>query len=342
MSNSIKILDCTLRDGGYANEWLFGEKNIKSIMQNLISSNADIIECGFLKPIIYNPNKTLFSCIEDLKHQLPPNIANKKFTLMINFGEVDKEDISACNDPNIALRIVFKKAEITEALDYCNKLKKKGYEIFINPMHTNSYSMDELKALAYEVNKIAPSAFTITDTTGSMSENDVLNIFETINKNLSADISLCFHSHNNLQLSFANAKTIINVCKNRNLIIDSTVFGMGRCAGNLCTELIMQYLNDNYNKNYNILPILKIINTQISPIYPHTPWGYSIPYYLSAINHCHPNYAKFLSEKNDLTLETIDILLKKIPKENKSIFDKELINKIYSDISSIKLIAGKI
>ena len=336
MSNNIKILDCTLRDGGYTNEWNFGKKNIKTILQNLISSNADIIECGFLKSIIYTPNKTLFSCIEDLKHQLPPNSANKKFTLMINFGEVDIDDISDCKDPNIALRIVFKKAEITDALEYCHKLKKKGYEIFINPMHTNSYSNEELKSLAYEVNKIAPSAFTITDTTGSMSEKEALTIFESINKNLSPDISLCFHSHNNLQLSFANALAIIKACKDRNLIIDSTVFGMGRGAGNLCTELIMQYLNDNFNKNYNILPILKIIDTQISPIYPQKPWGYSIPYFLSAINHCHPNYAKILAEKNDLPLDTIDMILKKIPEENKSIFDKELINKIYSDNSLIK------
>lgn len=341
MSN-IKLLDCTLRDGGYANEWLFGENSIKTIIENLISSNVDIIECGFLKPIIYNPNKTLFSCIEDLKTQLPKIYDMKKFTLMINFGEVDIDDISDCKDPNIALRIVIKKTEITEALDYCNKLNKKGYEIFINPMHTNSYSIDELKALAYEVNKIAPSAFTITDTTGSMSEKEALNIFETLNKNLSPDISLCFHSHNNLQLSFANALAIIKACKNRNLIIDSTVFGMGRGAGNLCTELIMQYLNDNFNKNYNILPILKIIDTQISPIYPQKPWGYSIPYFLSAINHCHPNYAKILAEKNDLPLDTIDMLLKKIPEENKSIFDKDLINKIYSDIFSMELIAGKI
>lgn len=342
MSNNIKILDCTLRDGGYANEWLFGENSIKTIIENLISSNVDIIECGFLKPIIYNPNKTLFSCIEDLKTQLPKSCMTKVFTLMINFGEVDIDDISDCKDPNIALRIVFKKAEITDALEYCHKLKKKGYEIFINPMHTNSYSNEELKSLAYEVNKITPSVLTITDTTGSMSENETLNICEILNKNLSPDISLCFHSHNNLQLSFANALAIIKACKNRNLIIDSTVFGMGRGAGNLCTELIMHYLNDNCNKKYKIPPILKIIDTQISPIYPQKPWGYSIPYFLSAINRCHPNYAKFLSEKNNLPLETIDMLLKKIPEEHKSIFDKELINKIYSDISSIELIAGKI
>ena len=190
MSNNIKILDCTLRDGGYTNEWNFGEKNIKTILQNLISSNADIIECGFLKSIIYTPNKTLFSCIEDLKHQLPPNSANKKFTLMINFGEVDIDNISDCKEPNIALRIIFKKAEITDALEYCHKLKKKGYEIFINPMHTNSYSNEELKSLAYEVNKITPSVLTITDTTGSMSENETLNICEILNKNLSPDISL--------------------------------------------------------------------------------------------------------------------------------------------------------
>ena len=123
----------------------------------------------------------------------------------------------------------------------------------------------------------------------------------------------------------------MKVCRNRELIIDSTVFGMGRGAGNLCSELITQYINDNYDGHYDIVQILKIIDEQINPIFAKTPWGYSVPYYLAATNHCHPNYAKYLVDKQTVPVEIINELLHAIPDNKKAGYDVNLIKQIYLD-----------
>ena len=130
-------------------------------------------------------------------------------------------------------------------------------------MNTISYSSDELIDLITVVNKIKPIALSIVDTNGEMTLKDTSRLYSLINKKLNKKIIICFHSHNNLQLSFANAQILMGQNTNRTIIIDSTVFGMGRGAGNLCTELLMKYINDNNGDNYEVNYILKIINENI-------------------------------------------------------------------------------
>ena len=100
MSN-IKVLDCTLRDGGYVNNWNFSYKNICKIINNLIKAKLDYIECGFLKPVEYNDDKSLFNKISDLNKLIPQSNNHTQFTLMINFGEYDANDIPLCINKNI-------------------------------------------------------------------------------------------------------------------------------------------------------------------------------------------------------------------------------------------------
>ena len=329
--SKIKVLDCTLRDGGYVNQWNFGIRNIRKIFDNLIKSHVEYIECGFLKNIEYNENETLFPTISYLLKLLTEQCSETLYTLMINFGEYPIENIPECAEKNILLRVVFKKNDIAESLEYCKRLIEKGYGVFVNPMHTNTYSSSELLNLVRKVNEIKPNGLTIVDTTGAMKEKDILTAFYVIDSSLDKNIALCFHSHNNLQLSFSNAQCLMKVCNDRELIIDSTVFGMGRGAGNLCTELLTQYLNDNYGANYDIVPILKIIDERINPIFAKTPWGYSVPYYLAATNHCHPNYAKYLVDKQTVPVEFINSLLQSIPDNKKSSYDTDLIKQLYLD-----------
>ena len=160
-----------------------------------------------------------------------------------------------------------------------------------------------------------------------MYEQQVIEIFEFIDSILDKNIALGFHSHNSMQLSFSNTKALLKMELNRTLIIDSCLYGMGRGAGNLCTELIVKYLNDVEKNRYKILPILKTIDKDLKPIYNKSPWGYSTPYYIAAIHGCHPNYAMFLSSQN-LTNERIDEIISLIPCDKKTFYDRDLVEKI--------------
>lgn len=324
----IKILDCTLRDGGYINKWEFGENSIKTIYENLQKSQIDYIEAGFLKDVCYNKNYTLFDEIEKLN--IFQNNSKTKLCAMLMFGEFDISKIPE-KTPDIHLdciRYVFKKEQLQKSIEEILKIKDLGYQVSVNPSNVDTYCDSEFLNLINTVNKIKPEIFCIVDTKGVLREKDVKRLYKITEENLDENITAGFHSHNNLQLSFLNAKYLIKNSK-RDLVIDSCVFGMGRGAGNLPTELLIQYINENYDGKYNIIPVLKIIDEQINPIFARTPWGYSIPYYLAAINHCHPNYAKYLVDKQTVPVEIIDKLLFCIPDDKKTNYDEKLIEQIY-------------
>ena len=317
----IKVLDCTLRDGGYIIDWMFQKDCIKLITDNLSRAKIDFIECGFLKECEYNPDKTFFDTPERVV------LKSGRASLMVNFGEFSSENFQYAYENSPIIRVAFKKHLIKEALEYIQTLKDKGWDVFANPMSTNTYSKEELASLITELNKIEPYGISIVDTLGNMYENDVIEIFKFIDDRLEKNISIGFHSHNSMQLSFSNTKALLKAGIEREIIIDSCVYGMGRGAGNLCTELITKYLNDNCGKSYKIPPILKIITKNLKPIYDKKPWGYSTPYYIAAIHGCHPNYANHLVNLG-FTDEKIDEIIALIPEEKKTSFDKELLQNI--------------
>ncbi len=326
----VTILDCTLRDGGYVNAWRFGSENIAKISKNLVRSKFDWVEVGFLQSKQYDPETTLFRYLSQVSPFLPAARQNTKFCIMITYGEYDLDDIPVYDGSSVdGLRVIFKKNNWHQALDYCRELKNKGYEIFINPMHTYAYSDKELLDLVDLVNSISPSTFTIVDTMGIMRSDELIRIFMLIDHNLNPKIKVGFHSHNNLQLSFSNALALLDIKTKRELIIDSSVKGMGRGAGNLPTELLMQYLNDNFETNYNLLPILGIMDECIEKIYSQSPWGYNTPYYLAAAHNCHPNYATFLADKQTISVYAINAILSSIPNENKNNYNEAFIQSLY-------------
>jgi len=325
----IKTLDCTLRDGGYVNSWTFGYNNIQDIVKNLVASGVDFVELGFLKPCQYDLDKTLFNKIEDFTNFVIPNVKTQ-FLGMITYGQYEANDILDYQKGMIdGVRIIFKPSQYKEALEYCKIIKNKGYKVFINPMHTYNYSDKELLDLIEKVNEIKPYGVSIVDTMGIMRTPQLLHIFRLMDYNLLPEIGICFHSHNNLQLSFSNAQALIETASKRDIIIDVSIRGMGRGAGNLCSELLLQYLNDTHDKNYNLIPILKCVDEQINKIYDKTPWGYNLPYYLAASLQVHPNYASFLTDKASVSIESISEILGSIPDNKKSNYDEKLIQSLY-------------
>lgn len=329
--NRVKILDCTLRDGGYVNNWNFGKVNLLKIINNLVKANVDIIECGFLtNKVIYDENNSRFDTIENIMNFIPRENKKSDFVCMINYGEYNIQDIPNKNETLIdGIRVAFHKKDLNEALEFCKGIVDKGYKLFIQPMVSVSYSDIEFINLIKKSNEIKPYAFYIVDSFGVMKRNDLMRLFYLVDHNLSEDIHIGYHSHNNLQLSFSNAQSLIDLKTKRKLIIDSSVFGMGRGAGNLNTELFMEYLNDTNGGSYYIRPVLKIIDEVLNKIYYTNYWGYSLPHYISAKYNCHPNYASYLSDKDTLTIEDISNILSQIDSTKKNNFDKEYIEELY-------------
>ena len=332
--SDISLLDCTLRDGGYVNDFDFGKTNIVNIIKMLNNSDVEIIECGFLDfEIIYDENKTIFNSINTLL-KLGKNLfkKNKKYALMVLAETFDARKLidSAQNSIDI-IRLSFHKNDINKVIEMSKIIKQKGYELFLQPTVTKSYSDDELKVLIDTCNRvIQPSSLAIVDTFGEMYSNDVIHYTKLFDKNLASKIKLSFHSHNNLQNAFANSINFINSVKSdREIIIDCSVYGMGKGSGNLCTEIIMDYLNKKFDKKYKIECIIEIIESIVSKINKNHYWGYSLEYYLSAINGCHPNYCNYFVAKKTLTVTDLKKILKMIDLNRKLYFNREYAEEIY-------------
>ena len=328
----IKILDCTLRDGGYVNDFQFGKNAIKKIICQLTEANIDIIECGFLEDCQYDENKSIFNSVEEIKSFIPQNRKNSMYVAMACYGEYDLNKLSNYDGTSIdGIRVTFHYNEIDEALNYCRKIQEKGYKIFVQPVGTTSYTDEQLISLIKNVNKLQPYSFYLVDTLGLMNQEDIMRMFYLINHNLDKSINMGFHSHNNLQLSFSNCQIFVRLKTDRTISLDSSVYGMGRGAGNLNTELIANFINDNLSRKYVIEPILEIVDEFIVHIKEKYEWGYSVPYYLAAINGCHPNYASYLNDKQTLPVKSISTILRMIETENRALFKKEIIEQKYKD-----------
>lgn len=328
--SSIKILDCTLRDGGYINDWNFGYRNIKSILTRLAKADIDIVECGFLEDSEYNRDCSFFNDVDQIEQLLPENKGNTSFVAMTRYSHLDINNLKDYDGKSIeGIRVTFHEDEAEEAIAYCKQIQEKGYKVYVQPVGTTSYTDSYLLKILEIVNELKPYAFYIVDTLGLMKKNDLLRMFYLVDNNLHRDIVIGFHSHNNLQLSFSNAQELAELHTNRTIIVDSSVYGMGRGAGNLNTELIAQHLNLLKDSNYSTEYLLEIVDETINPLLEKYTWGYSVPYYLAAINNCHPNYATYLMNRKTLPVKSISNILNMITQDKRELYNEQYILELY-------------
>jgi len=328
----VHLLDCTLRDGGYVNDWMFGEKSIKGFCSKIAQTGIEFLEVGFLKGNTYNPDKAVFPTVESFVPMITPKKAGVRYVGMIDMSApVNIANIPPCDGSSIdGIRVIFKKDKLEEAFDYCKAVKELGYFLSVNFVSTDAYTDEEFIQGIQRFNAIKPDAVAIVDTFGLIKRKNFLRMVYIADNNLDSGIALAYHAHNNLQQAFGNAEAMVELNLKRDVIIDACVFGMGRGAGNLNLELFAEYMNENYDTNYDIAPMLEIMDEYLADIYREKFWGYSLPLYLSATEGCHPNYAIYLAEKDSLTAKDFKDLLSSIPDADKAKFSKDRANEIYS------------
>ena len=338
--SKIKLLDCTLRDGGYINDWRFGKKEINQIVKHLDKAKVEIIEVGFLTDMPHTEEYSLFYNSNEVD-RICQDVKTSKIAAMIALGEkeIDPSILPPKSESKLDIvRLTFHRdeEEISRAISFATCLMAKGYKVCMQPIGTAAYSDTALLGLIDRINKLSPYAFYLVDTLGSFYNEDLLRLVYLVDHNLASNIKLGFHSHNNLQMSFSNAQKILELPSNREFILDSSLFGMGRGAGNLCTELISKYTNSISKSSYEMIYILEAIENYIYPIYVQNQWGYNAHYYIAATHKCHPNYASYLMNKQTLTMNEVNLLLQNLPKDERHVFDKTLIETLYVNFQNKK------
>jgi len=331
--NNIRLLDCTLRDGGQLLEAhkpilpdrKFGIHDICKIAGALSKAGINVIELGFVNPSHEDYREiALFPNIESISSCIPGERANGQlFSALFPDPDYPKERIPE-HRPNYCdvVRVILRYSELKKSLDFCRMLADKGYIVFIQPMVTARYTAKELEMVLDTANEIQAGAVYFVDSYGYMTKENIRYFFEIYNQRLHDSISVGFHAHNNMSLAFSNAISFLNIHTKRNRIVDSCLIGMGQGAGNLQTELISNYMIEQQGKNYNYEAILHGCEI-IEKLWTQNLWGYSVTMLLSAINKTAYKFAESLRNDYHLTFATIYKILKGIPEELRHRYTKE-------------------
>lgn len=330
--NNVRLLDCTLRDGGYINDWLFGHDTMISVVERLVGAGIDIIEIGFLDDRrVFDMDRSIMPDTQSAAKIFHGIQTRGAMILgMIDFGTCSISRLQPCEESFLdGIRVIFKKERMAEALRYCAEVKALGYKVFANCVSITSYDNAELMELIGLINDVSPYAVSMVDTYGLLHQEGLMKIFEVMDRFLNPEIGLAYHAHNNFQMGYANGIEFISRETSRELVVDGTLFGMGKSAGNTPLELLAMYMNDRFGTHYDISLLLDAIDMNLMEIHDRTPWGYKPFYFIAASQKCHPNYVSFLINKGTLSMKAINELLSRLEEPKRLLYDQKRIEALY-------------
>ena len=329
--NHAKLLDCTLRDGAYLIDKKFGDTTIKGIISGLVDTGIELIEIGFLQDDEFGEGKTVFKNGADAERFIPKDRKNCLFTVLADYSRYSIENLDEFTGKSFdAVRACFFKKERYDVLDFCKKIKEKGYKLFVQPVDILGYTDQEMLEFISLVNEIEPYCFSIVDTFGSMYSDDLQRVYSLINHNLVPGCKVGFHSHNNMQMSSALSQDFLRMTYgSREVIVDATISGMGRGAGNTPTELIAQYMVTKLGYSYDIDALLDIIDEYMDNIRSRCSWGYDTHYFIAGAYSAHVNNIAYLKKKNSIRYKDIRYILNKIGGLKRKRYDYDLLESTY-------------
>ena len=335
---NVRVLDCTLRDGGRIINCAFPDQEIRQLSHRLANAKIDIVEIGFLRDyhdVTYTGDSTFFTDVDQMIPFIDKDKKNTMYVAFIDYGMFDFSSLKAYDGRSIdGIRFGFTKKNYAEHKDDILRcmsiIKEKGYKLFIQGVNSLNYSDLEILELVSMVNDVHPYSFGIVDTYGAMYMDDVDRIYGLIDNNMKKDICINFHSHNNYQLSFAFAQEVIKLSRgSRQIIIDGTLNGMGKVAGNLNTELLVDYLVRKLQYDYEVDDLFDMIDDFIYQYSLKHKWGFSTAALMAGIYKSHPNNIIYLTQKFRLDTKDIGKILSMIDPDKRQRYDYDNIQKLY-------------
>lgn len=293
----IKVMDCTVRDGGLINNHKFENHFVSEVYKALFNAGVDYMEIG------YKNSRELFSPDEygawkfcddkDVCQIVGKNENGPKLSVMVDVGRVKLEDIKPkAESPITMIRTAAYVKDVDKAINMVNHCSEKGYETTINIMAISKDQGPELETALHQIEEESKvSVVYIVDSFGNLYQESVENLIKRAKKVLKTK-ELGFHGHNNQQLAFSN--TIEAIIHGANYL-DATVYGIGRAAGNCPLELLMGFLK---NPKFDIRPVLDLISNEFIPLRGKIEWGYIIPYAISGMMNEHPRAAMALRKSH--------------------------------------------
>ncbi len=289
----IKVLDCTIRDGGLMNNHDFDRRFVREVYKAVSQAGIDYMEMG------YKNSKELFSpkeyglwkfCDDEEIQKAIDGIEPKtKVSIMVDVDRVNMEDVKpASESPVDMIRTATYVKDIDKAIYMANHFADKGYETTINIMAISRDQGSELdEALRQVEEESRVLALYIVDSFGALYQEPVERLVK-LAKGILKTKEVGFHGHNHQQLAFSN--TIEAIIHGANFL-DGTVYGIGRAAGNCPLELLIGFLK---NPKFDLRPILDLISKELVPLRSKIEWGYVIPYAISGMMNEHPKAAMAL------------------------------------------------
>ncbi|MFH0913418.1 MAG: aldolase catalytic domain-containing protein [Candidatus Omnitrophota bacterium] len=293
----IKVLDCTIRDGGLINNHDFDFRFVREVYKALSEAGVDYMEIG------YKNSKKLFSPKEfgtwkfcdddDIKKAIDGIKSNTKISIMVDVDRVDIEDVKPRKDSPVAMiRVASYVKDIDKAIFLVNHFADKGYETTVNIMAISRALDNELTEALEQLEKESKAdVIYIVDSFGALYQETTEFLIKKA-KSIIKTKEIGMHAHNNQQLAFGN--TIEAIIHDANFV-DGTIYGLGRAAGNCPLELILGFLK---NPKFDIRPILDLISKELIPLREKIEWGYIIPYAITGILDEHPRAAMALRGSN--------------------------------------------
>ena len=333
----ISLLECTLRDGGYINDWRFGDKVIDDSISTLVDAGVDILEIGFLKNEPEDRDRTVFDSIGAADARVARHVGKTQFAVMcevVNPLPLEMLEKHHAGGIDIIRVIVWKTKHdengavidaLREGFGYCKGIVDKGYKLCVQPARTDQYSDVEFRTMLDMFASLKPLAIYIVDSWGTQTIDSMMHYVDIADKVLPSDIALGYHGHNNKQQAMSIAEAFLKRKLARDIIIDASVYGIGRGAGNLNVEIFADFMNRKYHTRYNTSLMISLYEKYIKSIFEKEQWGYSIPYYLTSNYNANPDYARVMEHDLNLSYSSMEKVLAALSEDERIMCSAETV-----------------